>query len=122
MANPDGVSISVLSALRAHFKQPSGPSRAGADWTVRLSGGEGQEEHITVRTYADEVGRISEDEEAGLVVRHVAQLLESGWSPAQYRGTPGELLVGRPASSTAPAAVPSAPAKQPWWRRLLFGS
>lgn len=106
--------VSVTGALRAHFKQPGGPSRAGADWAVVVDDGD-QQKRILVRTYADDVGPISDkNDEAQLVIAYVAGLLESGWSPEQYKGEPGELVVPR-GQTPAPRENASA-SKRPWWR------
>ena len=67
-----------------------------------------QQNRVFVRAYADDVGKIADQDEARLVIAYVASLLESGWSPLQYKGTPGELVVPR---QSAPPSV-----KRPWWR------
>ena len=105
--------VSVTGALRAHFNQPSGPSRAGADWAVLLTSGS-EQKRVLVRTYADEVGTIGDKAEAQLVIAYVTSLLESGWSPTQYKGEPGELVVPRQSTNAPGTRAPSA--KRPWWR------
>ena len=92
MTTPEGYNISVISGLRASFKQPAGPSRAGTDWAVSLANSSG-ERQIFVRTYGDDIGEISQEQEVRLVIDFVAQLLSSGWSPEKYLGKPGELVV-----------------------------
>lgn len=115
MTRPAGWTVSVTAALRPHFKQPGGASRAGADWAVTLAGDAGQKK-VLVRAYADDVGALPPEDEARLVMAFVGQLIESGWTPEQYRGTPGELVVPRqPGVSPAQSPEPLA-AKRPWWR------
>jgi hypothetical protein len=107
MAAPDhdDWTITVLSALRAQFRQPAGPSRAGADWAVSLRHGADDEKRVMVRTYADDVGAVPREQEAELVVDYLKRLLASGWTPEQYRWRPGELVVPAPSEN-----------KRAWWR------
>src|SRR4051794_35873233 len=106
---PDNWIVSTTGVLRAHFKQPTGPSRAGADWKVTLSNG--NERHgLFVRTYVDTVGKLNDADESRVVVDYVTNLLRSGWSPAQYSGQPGELVVEPPDGAAAPAT------KRAWWK------
>lgn len=107
-----GWNVSVTGALRAHFKQPAGPSRAGADWSVSLVG-DGAQHRVMVRTYADDFGSLAEADEARVVVAYVGQLIESGWTPDQYTGKPGELVVPRE-MPLPPGVQPGS--KRPWWR------
>ena len=113
MKTPAGFDVRVLQGLRANFKQPSGPSRAGTDWAISLSNARG-ESTILVRTYADEVGPLSEEEEARLALEFIGQLIESGWTPEQYRGEPGE-LVAHGSTSTAVRKQDFRP-KKSWWQ------
>jgi hypothetical protein len=92
MATPEGFNIRAVQGLRAHFKQPSGPSRPGADWAISLTNSAG-ERKVLVRTYADAIGQLSPEQEAQLAVDYVGHLIQTGWSPDQYRGEPGELVV-----------------------------
>jgi hypothetical protein len=111
MTRPIGWTVSVSNALRAHFKQPSGLSRAGADWSVSLVNG-AEQRRVFVRAYADEVGKLPAQDESRLVAAFVEGLLEKGWMPDQYGGAPGELVVPRQAG----VAVKSALGERPWWR------
>ena len=92
MDNPVGWTVSVSSFIRAHFFQPTGPSRAGADWVVALTRGS-ESTKVMVRVYADTIPGRSPEQEQELAARYVLSLLNSGWSPADYRKTPGELTV-----------------------------
>jgi len=130
MATPEGFKVRALQGLRAHFKQPSGPSRPGADWAISLVNSAG-ERKILVRTYADEVGPLSPEQEAQLAVAYVGHLIESGWSPDQYRGEPGELVVPKGFSGSPSVAVAQQRDNQPLqrtgaaekrsWFQRLFG-
>ncbi len=51
------------------------------------------ERKIIVRTYGDDIGQLSPEQEAQLAVEYVGHLIQSGWSPDQYGGEPGELVV-----------------------------
>jgi hypothetical protein len=105
MATPEGFNVRALQGLRAHFKQPSGPSRAGADWAISLTNSAG-ERVILVRTYADEMAQLSPEQEAQLAVEYVGHLIQTGWSPDQYRGELGELVVPKGFVASQNAASP----------------
>jgi len=51
--------ISVGNGLSAHFKQPTGPSRAGTDWAVNLER-DGETTMLLVRSYQDETATNSQ--------------------------------------------------------------
>jgi len=74
--------VAVEKGLVAHFKQPSGPSRRGVDWMVRISGDSAGV--VVVRTYFSS-DSASEDEKQSLA-RKATELvrtkLEQGWVPA----------------------------------------
>jgi hypothetical protein len=82
--------ISVISKEDGKFPQKSGPDKPGTECTVSLNGGTG-EKRILVRIYADNVSRGLK--QAVAVTAYLNGLLESGWTPAEYQGEPGELLV-----------------------------
>jgi hypothetical protein len=100
MIEAAGWSIAVAGQLRAHFKQPDGPSRAGADWAVTLTK-DGQPRRILVRAWDSDIG--SQTRAGPLVEAYVAGLIQSGWSPEAQRGAPGELVYGGPKA-------------KPWWK------
>jgi hypothetical protein len=104
--------ISVGSALRSSFRQATGPSRPGADWVVELKG-DRESKKVLVRIFSDEVVGLTTAQEASVAARYVADLLESGWTPEEYRGQPGELTVSPQPNLQKPKI--KAPAK-PWWR------
>jgi hypothetical protein len=84
--------VQVTSALRAHFRQPDGSSRPGTDWVVLLA--DRDEEHrILVRSYSDDAVATSVAQQMETVCDFVRTLLRSGWSPNDYRGLPGELVL-----------------------------
>lgn len=60
---------------------------------------------ILVRAYADEVGELPPEQEAQLAVQFLGHLIETGWSPDQYRGDPGELVIPRGFSGSHSAAA-----------------
>jgi hypothetical protein len=91
----DPIELSVTRALQASFLQPTGPSRTGIDWSVVIKEGEG-EETVIVRTYLDEIPHASTDELAEAAMCYIETLLDSGWTIANYRATPGELTVPPP--------------------------
>jgi hypothetical protein len=77
--------ITVERGLAAHFNQPSGPSRPGVDWIVRI---EGQKKGIIVRTYLTSAGA-SEEERARLAkqaVELIQKKIDAGWDPASPTG------------------------------------
>jgi len=102
--------IHVNDVLRAHFKQPSGPSRAGADYAVTLKSGT-ETRQVIVRLYTDGKER-STQQEVFAVTDYLMNRLLSGWSPNDYTGMPGELVVPPP----SPTAPPESGAKKPWWK------
>jgi len=98
--------ITVEKGLAAHFKQPSGPSRPGVDWAVRIAGD--QSGMVIVRTYFSS-DPPKEDEKPALAdkaVRLVRQKLEQGWAPE-----PGCLLQVDDTGDASHAAQ-----KKPWWK------
>jgi hypothetical protein len=100
--------VSVVSKLDARFAQKSGPPKPGTDCTVLLSNGSG-EQRILVRIYADNVAR--GPNQATAVAGFVNNLLHSGWTPAEYKGEPGELVV--PTRFQAP---PNNERTKLWWK------
>ena len=108
MTEVAGWKIAVVSALNAHFKQASGPSRAGTDWAVSFvrAGEPSAERRVIVRSYSDEVADKPQEKAVPHVLGYVASLLESGWSPEQHQGAPGDLV--------CPPAAPG-PKKKSWW-------
>jgi hypothetical protein len=130
MAAPEGFNVRALQGLQAHFNQPSGPSRPGADWMISLANSAG-ERKILVRTYADDVGPLSPEQEAQLAVEYVGHLIQAGWSPDQYRGEPGELVVPKGFGGSQSAAASQQRDNQPLqltgaaekrsWLQKLFG-
>jgi len=98
--------ITVEQGLSAYFKQPSGKSRPGVDWAVRVEGEKAG--RVIVRTYFRS-GKPQESEKKTLAesaVRFVAQKLEEGWTPQQ-----GGMLEVDDAG-----AAPPPPEKKPWWK------
>ncbi|MCE9591610.1 MAG: hypothetical protein K8S99_13925 [Planctomycetes bacterium] len=102
--------ISVTNALRAHFVQPDGPSKPGADWIVSLKKS-GETKQVIVRIFADDVSGMAPAQEAQAAASYVAELLKSGWLPANYQGKPGELTV--PSDQIRSLAQTR---HKPWWR------
>jgi hypothetical protein len=75
--------IKVERGLTAYFKQPSGQSRPGVDWAVRIEGERSCT--VIVRTYfssnpPQETEKIALADKATLYVR---KKLEQGWIPQQ---------------------------------------
>ena len=98
--------ITVEKGLAAHFKQPSGPSRPGVDWMVRIAGE--QAGVVIVRTYFSS-STPQESEKPALADKAaslVRQKLEQGWTPQ-----PGVSL-----EVEAVAVTPDATQKKPWWK------
>jgi len=111
MQSPSEWQIVVLRGLKAHFKDPDGPSRPGTDWLVALRN-DAQEYRIVVRAYADDVAGIAQDREVAMVLDFVTRLLGQGWTPDEWKGQPGELTLS---GSQADRATDTRRAK-PWWR------
>jgi len=111
MPRESGWTIAVPSCLKAHFKQPVGPSRPGADWLAVLTNGS-IEKRILVRQYFDPELSIDLRKQAQIVAEYVAQLMKDGWSPDSYTAKPGELTVP---TADGSSAVPAHSSK-PWWR------
>jgi len=101
----------VEGALEAHFKQPTGPSRPGIDWTIGLKRGE-ETHRVRVRSYFSDDMRSAVRADTTYLGRTVMQylddLLATGWPPAQERDhviTIGNPLPGTPVGT-----------RRPWWR------
>jgi hypothetical protein len=78
----------VEGMLQAHFKQASGPSKAGADYKIWLKRGD-ERWQIFVRAFLapdlTEAARHDKDYQAGTVIGYVFDRLEQGWNPAEGR-------------------------------------
>jgi hypothetical protein len=98
--------ITVEKGLAAHFKQPTGPSRPGLDWAVRISGERAGT--VIVRTYfsSDPPQEAENPALADRAASLVRRRLEQGWRPE-----PGSFLE---VAAVAEASV--ATPKKPWWR------
>lgn len=88
------------------------------------------ERKILVRTYTDDVGELSPEQEAQLAVEYIGHLIQTGWSPEQYRGEPGELVVpkgfggsqsaaGSQQRDNQPLQRTGAAVKRSWFQRLF---
>jgi hypothetical protein len=95
--------ISVSNGLSAHYKQPTGSSRAGTDWFVNLEC-DGEKIGLLVRSYQDETGNMQPAQIASAIANFIQQKINTGWDPEQYEGNPGELVL--------PAQV----SKKPRWK------
>ena len=101
----------VEGALEAHFKQPTGPSRPGVDWTVGLKRDE-EIHRVRVRSYfAEDLSAAARGDNTYLgrtVMQDLDDLLEAGWTPTQEREH--VITIGNP-----PPGTPLRPTK-PWWQ------
>lgn len=90
MSSGTGWNVTVLgNFMRAHFKQADGPSRPGILWAVVISDGK-VETKVLVQSY--DTG-LAPEQDAQRVMSHMAKLIQSGWTPEDYTGAPGELIV-----------------------------
>ena len=87
--------------------------KSGIAQAISLTNSAG-EHKIFVRIYKSDVGRLSAEQEAQLAVEYVGHLIQTGWSPDQYRGQPGELVVPKGFGSSQNAVKRS-------WLQRLFG-
>jgi hypothetical protein len=73
--------ITIEKGLAAHFKQPSGQSRPGVDWAVRISGARAGT--VIVRTYfSSSPPRQSEQQAlASKAIFFIQKKLAQGWIP-----------------------------------------
>jgi len=78
--------ITVKSGLTAHFNQPTGPSRLGTDWAVRIEGVVNGV--VLVRTYYSSEHPTEAEKQAlaDKAAALVAEKLNTGWTP-QPAGT-----------------------------------
>jgi hypothetical protein len=84
--------IAVQTGLSAHFRQPNGPARPGIDWIILLTNGT-ETKKILVRDYLDDTAGRSQEQSGKSAVEFVGNLLRTGWTPKDYKGQPGELIV-----------------------------
>ena len=100
----------IDGALQAHFKQPDGTSRPGADWAVELKNGE-KVYKVFVRAYLSPdmtpQARADQEYQGHTVMGYVNDLLTHGWHPDKG----GNLAI----TIQNPTNV-SAPPKKPRWR------
>jgi hypothetical protein len=101
--------ITVTRGLSAHFYTESGVSKPGSDWAVSLKRGR-SEKRILVRIYDDNVAR-GELQQTHAIIAFVARLIDSGWTPDDYKAQPGELVV-----PTQFRPRPEDYQPKPWWR------
>ena len=98
--------------LSAHFTQPDGRSRPGADWAVGLKLGE-REERVMVRAYLSEdmtaQARADTEYQGRTVLGYIGDLLAQGWTPD--RG--GELVITIQNPSSPDQLTPK---RKPWWQ------
>ena len=73
--------VTVEKGLAAYFKQPSGSSRPGVDWAIRITGA--RDGVVVVRTYfsSNPPQDIEKKDLAEKAVRFVQRKLEQGWIP-----------------------------------------
>jgi hypothetical protein len=73
--------ITVENGLAAHFKQPTGRSRYGVDWVIRITGA--RDGVVLVRTYfsSDMPAEAEKKALADKAVLFVQRKLEQGWLP-----------------------------------------
>ena len=73
--------ITVENGLAAHFKQPTGRSRYGIDWVVRITGA--RDGVVLVRTYfsSDMPSEAEKKALAAKAVLFVQRKLQQGWLP-----------------------------------------
>lgn len=73
--------ITIENGLAAHFQQPSGSSRPGVDWAVRITGE--RTATVFVRTYfsSDPPQDAEKKTLADRAVLFVQKKLEQGWIP-----------------------------------------
>ena len=86
--------IQVTGYLQAHFYQDDGSSRPGIDCAVSLTN-DSETKGILVRAYDDAVINAPPEEVSRLIECYVASLVDSGWSPDDYKRKPGELVFKR---------------------------
>ena len=73
--------VTVEKGLAAHFKQPSGESRPGVDWAVRIAGE--RTDTVIVRTYFSSSPPQQTEQKAlaDKAVLFIQRKLEQGWIP-----------------------------------------
>jgi len=78
----------VEGMLQAHFTQPNGPSKPGADYKIWLKRGD-ERWQIFVRVFLapdlTEAARHDNNYQAGTVIGYVFDRLGQGWNPAEGR-------------------------------------
>jgi hypothetical protein len=97
MENSTGWQISVVGGLNAHFKQPEGPSKPATEWAVSILSGD-DEHRVLVRSYHDDHAGLTQEQVTQKVLQFIANKLQSGWTPSDYQGMPGELTLPPPAT------------------------
>ena len=97
------VSMSIESALAAHFKQADGPSLPGVSWLVRIEH-DGQLHYARVKALlapdATKATRKDDGYQARTTMEYLAAEIENGWNPAQEREH--TIHIGNPHGAPAP--------------------
>ena len=103
--------MKIESSLAAHFKQANGTSLPGVSWLVRIEHGQ-QPCYARVKALlaanASRATRHDTNYQARTTMQYLAELIESGWNPAEAREH--TIVISDPLGDT-----PSAPPR-PWWR------
>src|SRR5262245_2713605 len=111
MTNESQWQMQTAGALFAHFFQPDGSSRDGADWAVQLRQG-ASTYRVTVRAYLsnDLTKRARKDTryQGQIVLRYICDLLAEGWTPDQKRDL--LIVIQNPIGSVVEQTG------KPWWR------
>jgi hypothetical protein len=73
--------VTIEQGLTAYFKQPSGPSRPGIDWAIRISGE--RTGTVIVRTYFSSPSPQQSEQQAlaNKAMLFVKKKLAEGWIP-----------------------------------------
>jgi hypothetical protein len=106
----------VESAMSAHFKQESGPSRPGVMWAIGLKRGN-ETYHTTVKGLLtdDATSETQRDKEyqGKTVMEYLNDQLQQGWNPRQQKEH--TIYIGNPLAAVGPSSSKQA-SKKPWWK------
>jgi hypothetical protein len=93
LAEIRNMEVKIVNGLHAHFKQPSGESRAGHDWIVAINDESG-ERKLVARTYDDDAPQFTPEQHARRALSHVVQLINTGTIPPRpTTGTPDFIFI-----------------------------
>ncbi len=108
-------SMSVTNGLAAHFKMPSGPSREGTMWSVKLTRGGEHYVAMVKGLLADDATKATRKDavyQSQTAMQYLNDRLNNGWHPKE--DVEHTIHIGNPLTESA--STTATLSEKPWWR------